>query len=82
MCVCVCCLVWVQIKSNRRAINIYVIYTIYTKKGQKIGLNIGRAKIIETFWPVASAEQRGRDMHSGAIRQTDRQSDQRTGWLN
>lgn len=52
-----------------------MLYILYTKKGQKIGLNIGRAKIIETFWPVASAEQRGRDMHSGAIRQTDRQSD-------
>lgn len=28
-CVCVYCPVWVQIKSNRRAINIYVIYTMY-----------------------------------------------------
>lgn len=25
---------------------------------QKTVLNIGRAKIIETFWPVASAERR------------------------
>lgn len=47
-------------------------------RGQKIGLNIGRAKIIETFWPVASAEQREgerereKEMHSGTNRQTDK----------
>lgn len=52
-----------------------MVYKKYVYVAQKTVLNIGRAKIIETFWPVASAERR-------TVGQIDRQTDRLTVCLD
>lgn len=68
-----------KVKSQSDKHICYIYYTLNLcvwVRGQKIGLNIGRAKIIETFWPVASSEQREgeREKKRCTVEQIDRQT--------